>query len=338
MENSKLTEEFVSKLLFEGDSNSTFEITKKFEEKLQGYKIEWTGVIDNITEFTYDSVFKNSKGVKVIFNTYELSSVFGNPKVYAIVHFPTELFNELKKKKGEKLTFTGKMTKVDSLMRKFYISDGEIVTPEDSGEKVNAEKTTKEVEKEKITRPDDLEEKNPTNIDKQEKREVREEIKQSKKRRIPKSKSNNIGAMGITRAELQQLQQRKKILIFVIVGSFVAVVCIIIILGMKLLIQGSGTKKHKKVNKFTGVHVGSRKINTSKRGLIIKSSPQISRKFYMVSRKVQSMPQTNKKEIDAIIKLWQSFVDKNGSKHPNDHKIHQAKELIKTLKELQTMY
>lgn len=121
-----LTCDAVCKELFESGSTSTFDMTQKFEKEFKDKEISWEGEIENASKFSYDYVFRNTKGVKLSVFVHKILSSFGDPKVHAIIHFPTELFDALSKQKGKKLRFTGKMAGVDALMHNIYITDGQI--------------------------------------------------------------------------------------------------------------------------------------------------------------------------------------------------------------------
>lgn len=75
--------------------------------------------------YSYDSVFAGASGCKAIVVIHELSSMtYGDRNVSAIVQFPTEAAEQLRRSTGQKIAFTGKLLKVDALLRNIYIADG----------------------------------------------------------------------------------------------------------------------------------------------------------------------------------------------------------------------
>jgi hypothetical protein len=66
MGNINLSAKDVCKQLFEGNSNSIFEISKVFDQDLLNKEIKWTGILDDVSTFNYDFIFKNKTGVKAL--------------------------------------------------------------------------------------------------------------------------------------------------------------------------------------------------------------------------------------------------------------------------------
>lgn len=315
MEYKKITADEVCHQMFEGDSTSTYDITKLFEKEFQGKEIEWTGELDSIVEFNYDFIFRNAKGVKVNFNVHESGTGFEGHKLKAIVHFPSEMFEELKAMKGEKQLFCGKMIKIDPSSRQIYVSHGQLVNPDD---KVDEDIIIEETGTEKKQHDKSLKHTNKSH------------------EKIARKNSSKLTALGLSHEDLKRLQEKKKAVVFLIIAVIVAAICITIIIGMKVLIEGTRPKRSNKYKNTTRIH--QHKINPSPINAPVPIQSPLSAEFNRIQRETKNMPQTSAIQIDEIIRLWQKFVNKNERKYPNDPKLKQAKELIKNLKELRKMY
>ncbi len=105
---------------------STFDATKVFEEQYNNSAITWEATLISAFEFSFDFVFKNSSGVKATFELMELKSEYTTAKIKAIVHFPKDQLENLKKLKESKVSFSGKLINIDALMKNIFITDGEI--------------------------------------------------------------------------------------------------------------------------------------------------------------------------------------------------------------------
>jgi len=107
-------------------SLSTFDVTRVFEKEYKNTNIEWQGTLISAFEFSFDFVFKNCSGVKATIELMELKSEYSTNKIKAIVHFPKEKLDQLKKSKDKTITFSGKLLSVDALMKNIFITDGKI--------------------------------------------------------------------------------------------------------------------------------------------------------------------------------------------------------------------
>ena len=144
--------------------------------------------------------------------------------------------------------------------------------------------------------------------------------------------------------EMTRIVAAKKKQVHVILACAVVVICLIIIIGGKWLIQGfsSKTKSAKKtgttrVNMNTIREKGSSSVSV-RRPQAVKASSPLFKEYKNVKNAAKNMPQTNKTEIEAKIKLWEEFVDKNKASHADDKYMKRSEELIKTLKDLKSMY
>ena len=104
----------------------TFDSTALFEKKYAGSKIEWKGKLISVQEFSFDFVFKNSTGVKSVFESTEVKQIASSVKIKIIAHFPEGALDEMKKLKGEELTFSGNLLSIDALMKNIYIENANL--------------------------------------------------------------------------------------------------------------------------------------------------------------------------------------------------------------------
>jgi|GEM_PF-3596599 len=96
-----------------------------FNERFAGKNVRWTGTLRSVETFSYDFVFGADPGVKASFEVYELSAaLYGGRLVLAFVKFPEELAEDLRSKVGTSLSFDGTLSKIDGLMRNFFIDNG----------------------------------------------------------------------------------------------------------------------------------------------------------------------------------------------------------------------
>lgn len=320
MENKILSAAEVCKQLFESTSTSTFDITKIFNREFLNKAIKWSGTIDEVTEFNYDFVFKNAKGVKVTVNANAPTSSSATPDIKAVICFPAELLDKLKALKGEKISFAGNMIKVDPSSGKIYINEGQITDPGNQTAETN-------IEQENTAPKANTHKNHPDNIS-----------KHPHPHPALNKKTAHLPPREFTHEELKRLNERKKAAIFLIIGIFVATLCIIIVIGMKFFIEGIGSGNSRKYKKpLQRIHEHNR-INPAVEPEPVQPVSPLTAEFNRINRDTKRMPQQNAAQIEEIIRLWQKFVDKNEQKYPNDPKLKQAGDLIKNLKELKTMY
>lgn len=102
----------------------SFQASKAFDQSYKGQQATWTGTLQAIEPYNYDFVFGSGKGVKA---TLDVHKVDGNPTgdgiVRAVLQLPADA-QELASRIGEQIEFSGKLTKVDGLMRKVFLADG----------------------------------------------------------------------------------------------------------------------------------------------------------------------------------------------------------------------
>ncbi|MDF7798100.1 hypothetical protein P4C99_01400 [Pontiellaceae bacterium B1224] len=107
--------------LYGGDSSTALKIQPRFEEVYRDQLVTGTGKIQRVSKFSYDPVFKDSKGVKATVEICELSGVYSKIKVRADVVFPSERFGELKNKIDSSISIAGKLIEQNSMLHHLYI-------------------------------------------------------------------------------------------------------------------------------------------------------------------------------------------------------------------------
>ena len=125
-EDVPLDAESVFQALF-GKSTSSLDVTRVFEERYEGKSVEWSGKLRQVDRFTYDYVFGNEPGTKAIVEVLELDTdVYGEREVLAVVELPAEAADQLAGQAGHAIAFTGRLLKVDGLMRSIYVASGDL--------------------------------------------------------------------------------------------------------------------------------------------------------------------------------------------------------------------
>ncbi len=107
--------------LFEQNQTS-FQVTRRFEELYQGQSVEWTGTLRRAEPYSHDFVFGSGPGCRAIVTVHQLeSTLYGDRLVTAIVKLPSDAYDELRGKVGEQIAVRGQLKKVDGLMRNIFI-------------------------------------------------------------------------------------------------------------------------------------------------------------------------------------------------------------------------
>ena len=113
--------------LFEGNSTS-YQANHTFEQKYAGTPIAWSGKLKRAESYTYDFIFGNDPGCRASLVVHELDTItYGDSTVSAIIQLPLEALDQLKGKDSATFKFTGKLHKVDALMRNIYVSEARLV-------------------------------------------------------------------------------------------------------------------------------------------------------------------------------------------------------------------
>lgn len=108
-----------------GEARLSFETDAIFETEFHGRRIQWSGTVRRITRRQSDSDFAGHPLTKAVIGVASISNdLYGNVEVDAVVSLPPETANELQR--GDQVTFTGQLDKVDSLTRNIYITNGNL--------------------------------------------------------------------------------------------------------------------------------------------------------------------------------------------------------------------
>jgi len=106
---------------------STFDSTRKFEEEFTDKDVSWEGTLISASSFSFDFVFKNTKGVKATFDLLEMETGYSTSKIKAVVHFPEDQLEKLKDLINQKMKFSGKLVSVAPLVKNIFVSEGKLV-------------------------------------------------------------------------------------------------------------------------------------------------------------------------------------------------------------------
>jgi hypothetical protein len=109
-----------------GADRLSFESSGVFTDEFQGRTVRLHGELKQARELTEDPDFPDSVGTKAVVAVATVSSeLYGENEIDAIVHFPGRAVDHLTR--GDTLTFSGTLEKVDPFMRNLYVTDGRLV-------------------------------------------------------------------------------------------------------------------------------------------------------------------------------------------------------------------
>lgn len=111
----------VAQDLYGGDSSMAYKTQPRFEEVYLDQQVFGTGKIQRVSKYSYDTVFKDSEGVKVTCDICELSGAYSTVKVKADIIFPSERFEELKNQIDSSISIAGKLVAHKSVLHHLYI-------------------------------------------------------------------------------------------------------------------------------------------------------------------------------------------------------------------------
>lgn len=104
----------------------SFETAEIFDEHYLGRQVTWSGQFKTSRDVPNDLDFQAGAGTKMVVAIAEVEhDLYGVSEVDAVVHVPTGSAAHLRR--GDTVTFTGKLLKADSMMRNIYVEDGRIV-------------------------------------------------------------------------------------------------------------------------------------------------------------------------------------------------------------------
>ncbi len=110
-----------------GEARLSFETDAIFEKEFYGRPIRWSGTVSRVTRRQSDRDFAGPPITKAVIGVASISNdLYGNVEVDAVVSLPPETADRLKR--GDEVTFTGQLDKVDSLTRNIYITNGNLTS------------------------------------------------------------------------------------------------------------------------------------------------------------------------------------------------------------------
>lgn len=116
----------VCKDLFEAEGLS-LQISKRFEQRYEGKRVRWTGVLRQARRYAFDLVFGQDPGTKLVIDLHEVKSGAFGRMVQAVVQLPEEALEALESKVGQEVTFEGRLTGCDAFMRNLFVAAGRVV-------------------------------------------------------------------------------------------------------------------------------------------------------------------------------------------------------------------
>lgn len=110
-------------LLFKpGQSGTTAE--KIFQNDYAGQVIRWQGQLRSFQRSGYDVVFGSQAMARAVFDTVEVETGrYGARRVQVIAQFPEDHLPRLQALSGKALWFSGRLVRLDGLMRTLYVAD-----------------------------------------------------------------------------------------------------------------------------------------------------------------------------------------------------------------------
>ena len=103
----------------------SYQATQTFDSRFKGEQASWIGTLQAVEPYSYDFVFGVGKGLRATVQVHQVDGgLTGDGIVRAVVQLPAELV-DLQDRIGDRLRFSGKLIKVDGLMRKVFMSDGQ---------------------------------------------------------------------------------------------------------------------------------------------------------------------------------------------------------------------
>ncbi len=102
------------------------EVTAVFDERFDGRRVRWSGKLVRVEHTNTDLVFGSGEASKARVELHEVADDFGSKLVHAAVRLPREVGDALEGRRGEVVSFAGRLVKCDPFMRLLYVADGEL--------------------------------------------------------------------------------------------------------------------------------------------------------------------------------------------------------------------
>ncbi len=116
------TDEIIQDLF--GSTKLSFETAERFRLSYKHREVDWQGVVRSVRDYSTDYDFGSEAGVKAVITVAEVQhDLYGNSTIDAVVQFPAGTALE----RDDVVTFTGRLLKVDPLMRNIYVANGELI-------------------------------------------------------------------------------------------------------------------------------------------------------------------------------------------------------------------
>jgi len=107
----------------------SFQVSTIFEQRYQDRPVRWAGTLQRANGYASDLVFGNHPGTKAIFDICELEgNLLGKTIVQAVVQLAPEAEDLLRTRTGERLEFTGRLSRCDSFTRQLFVADGSLLS------------------------------------------------------------------------------------------------------------------------------------------------------------------------------------------------------------------
>lgn len=118
---------------------SSIEASRILEERYQGKRVEWSGVLKGVESYSFDWIFGDAPGTKATIELYEMpSEVYGYNKIHAALQLGAGEERALREHLGKTVSFQGTLWRADGLMRIVYCKDGSL-RPENPERSAGAE-------------------------------------------------------------------------------------------------------------------------------------------------------------------------------------------------------
>lgn len=103
----------------------SFETTEVFDEHYLGRSVTWRGQVKSVRDFRSDLDFGEGPGSKLVVAIAEVEhDLYGVSEVDAVVAVPADSASHLSR--GDRVSFTGRLLKADSMMRNIYVEAGQL--------------------------------------------------------------------------------------------------------------------------------------------------------------------------------------------------------------------
>ena len=107
--------------LFGGSTTQSLAASKQFDQQYKGRHVEGSGILQRVSTFSYDPVFKNDQSVKATFTICEVDGPYSKINVSAAVKYPAEEYAALQTQTGKTLPISGALIAIDTVMNQYFI-------------------------------------------------------------------------------------------------------------------------------------------------------------------------------------------------------------------------